>query len=154
MIGAFVSRCLSIALLAVLSLSAITPLSAQDGPTHIYVLQADMERIGSLAEEGRYITDARIGFDPWSNQPVVTVDFDKEGTRMLAEFTSAHVLRPMAIVIDGKIISAPTITEPILTGRVQISGNFTHDGANELAIMLRSAALPVPFVLVEERVAQ
>src|SRR6201999_903102 len=73
------------------------------------------------------------------------------GARKFAQATSENVGLPFAIVLDNKVISAPNIREPITGGQGQISGNFTVEGANNLAILLRAGALPAPLTVVEER---
>ena len=82
---------------------------------------------------------------------VVNFEFDSAGARRFADITKANVGRPFAIVLDGKVISAPVIREPITGGRGQISGNFTTQSANDLAVLLRAGALPAPLTIVEER---
>lgn len=101
---------------------------------------------------GDNLTRARASFEADSGQAVVELQFDVDGKRALAELTSANVGRPIAIVLDGEVLSAPTIREPILDGALMISGSFTHDSANQLAITLNSNALPTPFNLIEQRI--
>ena len=84
-------------------------------------------------------------------QPVVRFRFDSVGARRFGEATQQNVGRPFAIVLDGKVISAPVIREPILGGEGIISGNFTFQSANDLAILLRAGALPAPLTILEER---
>jgi preprotein translocase subunit SecD len=84
-------------------------------------------------------------------QPVVRFRFDSVGARRFGEATQRNVGRPFAIVLDGKVISAPVIREPILGGEGIISGNFTFESANDLAILLRAGALPAPLNILEER---
>lgn len=99
---------------------------------------------------GRMIADAQPCFDP-AGQPCVNVRFDDVGTRRFARATRENVGRPFAIVLDDEVISAPAVNEPILGGQAQISGGFTEESANQLAIALRSGALPVDLVVIEER---
>lgn len=101
---------------------------------------------------GDNLTRAIAKLDPDTGQAVVELRFDADGKRALAELTSANVGRPMAIVLDGEVLSAPTIHEPNLGGALMISGSFTHDSANQLAITLNANALPTPFNLVEQRI--
>ena len=77
--------------------------------------------------------------------------FDTLGGKKFADVTKKNVNRPFAIVLDGKVISAPVIREPILGGSGQISGNFTISGAQDLALLLRAGALPAPLTILEER---
>jgi preprotein translocase subunit SecD len=100
---------------------------------------------------GDMIADARQGFDPEDNRPVVNITFDGNGSRRFARVTSENVGRPFAIILDDIVISAPNINEPIIGGQAQISGSFTVESANQLAISLRSGRLPVDLTVVEER---
>lgn len=101
--------------------------------------------------DGATLTDAQPSADPQSGRWVVSFSFDSIGARRFADITKANVGRPFAIVLDGRVISAPVINEPILGGRGQISGNFTAQTATELAVLLRAGALPAPLTVVEER---
>ncbi|MBS7540371.1 protein translocase subunit SecD [Ancylobacter lacus] len=100
---------------------------------------------------GEDLIDAQPSFDPNTREPVVTFRFNGNGARRFAEATQANVGRPFAIVLDNQVISAPVIREPITGGSGQISGSFTVQQANDLAILLRAGALPVPLQVVEER---
>ncbi len=84
-------------------------------------------------------------------RPVVSFRFDPVGARRFGNVTKRNVNRPFAIVLDNEVISAPVIQEPILAGSGIISGNFTTESANRLALLLRSGALPVPLTIIEER---
>jgi protein-export membrane protein SecD len=101
--------------------------------------------------KGEQLVDSQPGFDSQTNQPIITFRFDQTGSRLFGRFTQANVGRPFAIVLDGKVLSAPVIQTAILGGTGQISGNFTVDSANRLAVQLRSGALPVDMTIVEER---
>src|SRR5204863_4301993 len=83
--------------------------------------------------------------------PIVTFKFNTVGARKFGQATQQNVNRPFAIVLDNEVISAPVIREPILGGSGQISGSFTVQGANDLAILLRAGALPAPLTIIEER---
>ncbi|BBE73254.1 protein translocase subunit SecD [Oharaeibacter diazotrophicus] len=100
---------------------------------------------------GDRLTDARVGFDPTTNEPLVSFRFDTVGAARFAEITRANVGRPFAIVLDDKVLSAPVIREPITGGSGQISGNFTVESANDLAALLRAGALPAKLTVIEER---
>jgi preprotein translocase subunit SecD len=100
---------------------------------------------------GDQLIDATQGFEQQSNRPVVNIKFDSQGGRRFARTTQENVGKPFAIILDGKVLSAPRINEPILGGSAQISGNFTVETANELAIALRSGKLPVALKVIEER---
>ena len=100
---------------------------------------------------GDQLIDARQAFDPRDNSPNVTIAFDAEGGRRFARVTQENVNKPFAIIVDNQVISAPNINEPILGGSASISGSFTVDSANQLAIALRSGKLPVALKVIEER---
>lgn len=100
---------------------------------------------------GESLTDAQPGFDQQTNEPIITFQFDTSGARKFGEVTAANVGRPFAIVLDNEVISAPNIREPILGGRGQISGGYTVQTANDLAVLLRAGALPAPLNILEER---
>ncbi|MBM3523204.1 MAG: protein translocase subunit SecD [Alphaproteobacteria bacterium] len=102
--------------------------------------------------DGANLTDARAGQNQQTSEWVVNFAFDSIGGRRFAEITRQNVGQPFAIVLDGKVLTAPVIREPITGGRGQISGNFTVASANELAVLLRAGALPAPLAIVEERV--
>jgi preprotein translocase subunit SecD len=98
---------------------------------------------------GESLVDAQATFQ--ENQPVVSFRFDTVGARKFGDVTRDHVGELLAIVLDRKVISSPRIREPILGGSGVISGNFTVESANELAILLRAGALPAPLNIIEER---
>jgi len=100
---------------------------------------------------GADLVDAQPGFDPRTNEPVVNFRFNSAGARKFAEATQANVGKPFAIVLDNKVISAPRVNSPIPGGKGQISGRFTVEQANNLAVLLRAGALPAPLTIVEER---
>ena len=101
---------------------------------------------------GDELKTAQPAFDQRTNEPVISFTFNGSGARKFGEFTKTHVGQPFAIVLDDKVISAPQIREPILGGSGQISGSFTVESANQLAIQLRSGALPAKLTVIEERV--
>ena len=100
---------------------------------------------------GGDLTDAQTAFDPRTGEPVVSFKFNSAGSRKFAQATTENVGQPFAIVLDNEVISAPVIREPITGGQGQISGNFTVQSANDLAILLRAGALPAPLTVIEER---
>ena len=100
---------------------------------------------------GSDLTDAQPGFDQRTNEPIVNFKFNSSGSRKFAQATSDNVGQPFAIVLDNKVISAPVIREPITGGQGQISGSFTVQAANELALLMRAGALPAPLTVIEER---
>ena len=107
-----------------------------------------VKRLGGI--RGDSLTNAQQSFDPQTNEPVVNITFDPQGGRRFGVLTRENVGRPFAIILDGEVLSAPNINEPIDGGTAQISGNFTVETANQLAISLRSGALPVDLIVVEE----
>lgn len=100
---------------------------------------------------GEELDDAQGGFDGQTGEPVVNFRFNGAGARKFASATSANVGTPFAVVLDGEVITAPVIREPILGGSGQISGNFTTDGAQRLAVLLRAGALPADIKVLEQR---
>ena len=112
------------------------------GPSH-YVVKRQVD------VSGENLIDAQPTFH--DGQPVVSFRFDNAGARKFARITQENVGKPFAIVLDDKVISAPRINEPILGGSGIISGSFTVESANELAVLLRAGALPAPLKVVEER---
>jgi preprotein translocase subunit SecD len=98
---------------------------------------------------GDSLTDAEPSFQ--DNQPVVSFRFDSVGARKFGDVTRDNVGQQLAIVLDNKVISAPTIREPILGGSGVISGHFTVQSASDLALLLRAGALPAPLTILEER---
>ena len=108
-----------------------------------------VKRLGGI--RGDQLTNAQLSNNPQTNAATVTITFNNDGGARFAKLTSANVGKPFAIILDGKVLSSPVINEPILGGSAVISGNFTTDSANSLAISLRSGALPVDLKVVEER---
>ena len=100
---------------------------------------------------GEELVDAQAGFDQRTNEPLVFFRFNSKGSSIFARVTSENVGRPFAIVLDDEVLSAPRINEPIIGGSGQISGNFTPQSANDLAVLLSAGALPASFEFVEER---
>jgi preprotein translocase subunit SecD len=101
---------------------------------------------------GEELTDAQPGFDQRSSEPIVSFKFNTAGARKFGQVTQENVGRLFAIVLDDEVISAPQIREPILGGSGQISGSFTVESANNLAILLRAGALPAKLTVIEQRV--
>ncbi|WP_066809675.1 protein translocase subunit SecD [Sphingomonas asaccharolytica] len=100
---------------------------------------------------GQDLTDARVQNDSQTNAPVVAFQFNTEGGKRFARTTQENVNKPFAIILDGSVISAPNIEGPILGGSGVIQGGFTFQSANDLAIQLKSGALPVALKVIEER---
>jgi len=100
--------------------------------------------------DGSMLTGANVGFDK-NNRPVIDFKLNAEGADIFGDFTGKNVGKRLAIVLDGKVFSAPNINERIGGGSGQISGNYTVLGAKDLAIALRSGALLAPIYLMEKR---
>ena len=107
-----------------------------------------VKRLGGI--RGDSLTNAQQSFDQRTNEAVVDIVFDQQGGAKFAKLTQENVGRPFAIILDGKVLSAPNINEPILGGRAQISGSFNVKSANQLAISLRSGALPVDLTVIQQ----
>jgi SecD/SecF fusion protein len=101
--------------------------------------------------EGENLVDAQAAFDQRTNEPIITFRFDNKGATRFCQVSSANVGRPFAIVLDKDVLSAPVIREAICGGSGQISGNFTVESANDLAVLLRAGALPAKLDFIEER---
>ncbi len=101
--------------------------------------------------QGEDLTDAQPGFDQRTQEPIVNFRFNIRGGQRFGEVTAENVGKLFAIILDGKVISAPRILSPITGGSGQISGHFTVETANNLAILLRAGALPAKLTIVEER---
>jgi len=100
---------------------------------------------------GDNLVNAEPRFDNRNNETIVSFTLDRLGAKRFARVTTNNVGSRLAIILDNKIISAPQIREPILGGNGQISGNFTFQSATDLALLLRSGALPTPLNIIEER---
>ena len=126
-------------------------------PGEVEVLPSSEEGAGPQQVERRVIVqgedliDAQPAFDQRSGEPIVNFRFNIKGAQNFGRVTTEAVGRPLAIVLDKKVISAPRILQPITGGSGQISGRFTVEQANNLAILLRAGALPAPLTIVEER---
>ncbi|EAB5281056.1 protein translocase subunit SecD [Campylobacter upsaliensis] len=101
--------------------------------------------------DGSMLTDARVGFSDTSTYPVINFTLNSEGAKKFADYTGANVGKRLAIVLDNKVYSAPSINERIGGGSGQISGAFTQEEARDVAVALRSGALLAPVKLLEQR---
>lgn len=122
----------------------VITLPAENGET-----QYRLER--RVAMEGQHIGDARLAFNPETSEPVVNFKLDQEGARIFEDMTRENIGRPLAIVMDGRVITAPVVRSVIGGGSGEISGSFTATEAGDLALLLRAGALPAPLEVVEER---
>jgi SecD/SecF fusion protein len=122
-----------------------TVLYSTDDPPVPYLIES------RVIVSGENLVDAQATFDQRTNEPVVSFRFDAKGAQRFGQATQQNVGRPFAIILDNQVISAPRINEPILGGTGQISGSFTPESANDLAVLLRAGALPADLTIVEER---
>ena len=100
---------------------------------------------------GENLLDAQVQMNNQTNETVVSFTLDRVGAKRFGKATRAGIGKQLAIIIDGKIVSAPVIRDAIINGSGQISGNFTFQSATDLALLLRSGALPAPLNIIEER---
>ncbi len=144
--------------------TSITPQQALSSraPVGSEILYTYVEKGSNLPKEpyvvkkrvmvsGERLVDAQPGFDQRTNRPIVNFRFDSSGAKRFGRATQVNVGRPFAIVLDNEVVSAPVIQEPILGGSGQISGQFSVQEVNNLAILMRSGALPAKLTIVEER---
>ena len=120
-------------------------LYSQDDPPVPYLIET------RVIVSGENLVDAQAAFDQQTNEPLVSFRFDTKGAQRFGQATQQNVGKPFAIILDKEVISAPVIREPILQGTGQISGNFSVEGANDLAVLLRAGALPATLTVIEER---
>ena len=104
-----------------------------------------------IVMSGENLIDAQPSIQNQNNEPTVSFTLDRLGAQKFGRATTDNVGKRLAIVLDGEIVSAPNINEPITSGNGMISGNFTFQEATDLALLLRSGALPTPLLVVEER---
>jgi preprotein translocase subunit SecD len=100
---------------------------------------------------GEVLKDARVALESQFREPYVAMEFDDIGGKLFEQITGANVKKRLAIILDNNVYSAPVIQERIAGGRAQITGRFTMDEANDLAIVLRAGALPAPVKIIEQR---
>jgi preprotein translocase subunit SecD len=139
--------------------TSVSPDQAQQGrvpPDSELLMSASTPKIPYVVKKqvlvsGGDLTDAQPGFDQRTGEPIVSFRFNTSGARKFAQATTENVGQPFAIILDNEVISAPVIREPITGGPGQISGSFTVQSANDLAILLRAGALPAPLTVIEER---
>ena len=120
-------------------------LYSQDDPPVPYLIE------NRVIVSGENLVDAQATYNSQNNEPVVSFRFDSKGATRFGQATAQNVGKLFAIVLDNQVISAPQIREPILGGTGQISGNFTPQSANDLAVLLRAGALPATLTVIEER---
>ncbi|TPI83454.1 protein translocase subunit SecDF [Mesorhizobium sp. B2-8-9] len=120
-------------------------LYSQDDPPVPYLVE------NRVIVSGEDLSNATPTYNSQTNEPVVSFTFNSRGATRFGQATQQNVGKPFAIVLDNQVISAPVIREPILGGSGQISGNFTTESANDLAVLLRAGALPAKLTIIEER---
>ncbi|MDX8449285.1 protein translocase subunit SecDF [Mesorhizobium captivum] len=120
-------------------------LYSQDDPPVPYLVE------NRVIVSGEDLSNATPTYNSQTNEPVVSFTFNSRGATRFGQATQQNVGKPFAIVLDNQVISAPVIREPILGGSGQISGNFTAESANDLAVLLRAGALPAKLTIIEER---
>ncbi len=106
---------------------------------------------GTVLLTGEHLKNAQAQINPQTQKGEVHIEFDAEGTELFKQATTANVNKTLAIVIDDRIVSAPRVDEPIPSGSASITGQFTAEEAQNLAVLLRSGALPVSLQVVEKR---
>lgn len=104
-----------------------------------------------VALAGDHLTSAASEIDPQTGRPVVSFRFDTAGALEFGRITAENVGRPFAIVLDGEVLTAPVIQQPIMGGSGQITGNFTLEETQNLAVLLNSGSLPASLEIIEER---
>ena len=103
-----------------------------------------------VAVDGSMLTHAQQGFEQQTNSPVVEFRLNGPGAHRFGQVTTENVGHAFAIVLDNRVISAPTIINPIIGGQGQITGNFTIESATQLSLLLNSGALPAPLKVIQE----
>jgi len=123
------------------------------GSEKIFTEDASEELIVSkrIIISGENLLDAIPRMDNQTNETVVSFTLDRVGAKRFGKATTSGVGKRLAIVLDGKVVSAPVIRDAIVSGSGQITGNFTFQSATDLALLLRSGALPAPLNIIEER---
>ena len=138
-------------------MDAVTAKQTRVPPGYIVLPSTDRDPPEELIEArplltGEQLTKADPGFDSRTNEPILSFQFNPSGARTFGKLSQENVGRRFAIVLDGKVITAPRIITPILDGTGQITGNFTVEDTKKLSTLLRSGSLPAKLTVVEERV--
>lgn len=125
---------------------------------HILVLTKTAADVGGLADQwqytgltGKQLSRAQVVFEPQTNKPEISLQFNDEGAKLFGEITGRNVGKPIAIFLDGQLISSPTVQEEITQGQAVINGNFSITEAKLLTQRLNAGALPVPITLVSQQ---
>jgi len=106
--------------------------------------------LGDTVLTGASLKKAQVGYDQYQ-QPIISIEFDSKGAKEFGKITEKSVGKPLAIVLDNKVLSAPIVQEPITGGKAQITGNRSVEEAQKIALLLRAGALPVPVDIAEIR---
>jgi len=119
-----------------------------------FIIRGTQEEISvskRIILSGENLIDAQPRYDNFNNQPIVAFSLDRLGSQRFGQITTKNIGKRLAIILDGEAISAPVIQDSITSGNGTISGNFTFQTATDLALLLRSGALPTPLIVAEER---
>jgi preprotein translocase subunit SecD len=117
----------------------------------VFAQVIDETKIEPTDLTGADLKSAKVSFDQVSGKAIVQISFSEEGAKKFASLTEKNKGKPLPIVLDNSVISAPVVSDKIVGGNAQISGNFTTDAARDIAIQLNAGALPLPIQLIEER---
>jgi protein-export membrane protein SecD len=126
----------------------ITPGMMKNGTIDLSSVMVNLDPYVTTQLTGRYLSRANLQFDPQTQQPVIALQFNTEGSKLFEEITKANIGKTVAIYLDGKPLSTPRVNETISGGQAVITGDFTPDEAKGLVTRLNSGALPVPIELV------
>jgi signal peptidase I len=145
----------------IITVEPIKPSQVKPGDIILYQRSVDpktggVKKIPYLLKEktlmtGEVLKDARVALDSQFHEPYVALEFDDIGAKLFEQITGANVKKRLAIILDNNVYSAPVIQERIAGGRAQITGRFDTKEASDLAIVLRSGALPAPVKILEQR---
>ena len=133
----------------------VASVSAQVATSSAYPINADLSGLGPLKQTdltGKDLGSSSVVFDPNTGKPQVQLKFNSEGSKKYAEIRKRNIGKPVAIVLDNLIITAPNVNEAILTGDAVISGNFAQEQAKALSTQLNAGALPVPLTVLQQHV--
>jgi protein-export membrane protein SecD len=120
----------------------------KDGTINPITINPADDGFVSTGLNGSYLQQAQLVFEPGTNEPTVSLQFNDAGTKLFAQITKDNVGKVVAIYLDGQVISAPVVREPITDGTAVISGGFTPEQARDLVTSLNAGALPVPISLI------
>jgi preprotein translocase subunit SecD len=124
---------------------------SSEAPTPAADASAEAQTVYHTIMTGKELTSVNVGVDP-RGSPAIDFVLSPEGTTIFADHTAANIGRILTITLDKRVVSAPSINGAIPSGQGQISGSFTADSANALAVQLRYGSLPIPLKVVETRV--